>query len=388
VSRPGPTLKLALKLGATLLFTALCVWLAFPQAEAFTQLRRGLAFLDWSYVWLYLLTAALMQLFRAWRWEYLLRPLGAHVPFWRLMSISSIGFMAILALPIRLGEFVRPYLVAASGPDGLRPAGASAGGSGNPPEVPGSIDQGRLRMSAALGSVAVERTVDGLLVSLYLFVSFLFLRGPHAGEARIVAWASFGLFATAIGYIALGVRWPDGVLRWTMRLTLLERLAPRFAGRLAHMVRGVIDGFRSLQDVRNFSIFLVMSVLYWFMNGFGMWVLARGFGLGLSLDGAFATMSVIAAAITLPNTPGLVGQFHAAGKFAMMLYLPAALVETRGMAYIVTLHAVQGLWYIGLGVLCMLVTSVSMGRVVRASQSAAVESATEASAPPPAEAAR
>jgi len=271
--------------------------------------------------------------------------------------VSSIGFMAILALPIRLGEFVRPYLVA---------------------------ERGRLRMSAALGSVAVERTVDGLLVSLYLFVSFLFLRGPHAGEARIVAWASFALFAAATGYLALGVRWPEGVLRWTMRLTLLGRLAPRFADRLTHVVRGVIDGFRSLKDARNFGVFLAMSVLYWFMNGFGMWVLARGFGIDLSLDGAFATMSVIAAAITLPNTPGLVGQFHAAGKFAMMLYLPAAIVESQGMAYIVTLHAVQGAWYIGLGVLCMLLTSVSMGRVIRASQTAAVESAAESAAVEPA----
>ena len=104
--------------------------------------------------------------------------------------------------------------------------------------------------------------------------------------------------------------------------------------------------------------------------------------LGLSLDGAFATMSVIAAAITLPNTPGLVGQFHAAGKFALLLYLPAALAETQGMAYIVTLHAVQGAWYIGLGVLCMLVTSVSMGRVIRASQTAAAESTAEEPAAP------
>jgi uncharacterized membrane protein YbhN (UPF0104 family) len=375
-------LKLALKLAATLAFTALCIWLAFPKAEAFAQVKRGLALVDWTYLWLYLPTALVMHLFRAWRWEFLLRPLGAHVPFWRLMSVSSIGFMAILALPIRLGEFVRPYLVAASGPDGLRPAGPIAGGDGNPHGGPISIEKGRLRMSAALGTVAVERTVDGLLVSLYLFVSFLFLRGPHAGEARVVAWASFGLFAAATGYIALGVRWPDGVLRWTMRLTLLGRLAPRFAERLTHVVRGVIDGFRALKDARNFAVFVVMSVIYWGMNGFGMWVLARGFGLGLSLDGAFATMSVIAAAITLPNTPGLVGQFHAAGKFALLLYLPAALVETRGMAYIVTLHAVQGAWYIGLGVLCMLVTSVSMGRVIRASQTAAAESTAEEPAAP------
>jgi uncharacterized protein (TIRG00374 family) len=343
-------LKLALKLVATLAFTALCVWLAFPSREAFGHLEQGLARVDWSYLWWFLAATVGMHVFRSWRWGFLLRPLGVRVPFWRLVTVSSIGFMAILALPVRLGEFVRPYLVA---------------------------ERGRLKMSAALGSVAVERTVDGLLVSLYIFVSFLFLQGPRAGEARAVAWASFGLFAAATGYIALGVRWPDGVLRWTMRLTLLERLAPRFAARLAGMVRGVVDGFRALADVRNFTIFVLMSVVYWGLNGLGMWVLARGFGIGLSLDGAFATMALIAAAIILPNTPGLVGQFHAAGKFALILYLPPALIDTSGMAYVVTLHAVQGAWYIGAGLLCVLVSSVSMSRVIRASREAAQAEAVE-----------
>ncbi|HEY3355381.1 MAG TPA: lysylphosphatidylglycerol synthase transmembrane domain-containing protein [Polyangia bacterium] len=337
-------MKLVLKLALTLAFTAVCVWLAFPRREDYAKLAAGLQLLEWKYVWLWLPTAAAMQVFRAWRWDYLLRPLGAHIPFWRLLNVSSVGFMAILALPVRLGEFVRPYLVA---------------------------EKGKLSMSAALGSVAVERTVDGLLVSLYLFVSFLFLKGPHAGQARAVAWGSFGLFALATAYIAVGVRWPEGTLRWTMRLTLLDRLAPRLAERLAHVVRGVLLGFRSLRDVKNFAIFLVLSALYWGANGIGMWVLARGFGLGLSLDGAFAVMSVVAAAITLPNTPGLVGQFHAAGKFSIMLYLAPAVVEGAGMAYIVTLHAAQALWYVGLGLAAMLITSLPMGRVVRASKEAA-----------------
>jgi uncharacterized protein (TIRG00374 family) len=337
-------MKLALKLVATLAFTALCVWLAFPRRADYAKLAAGLALLDWRYVWLWLPTAAAMQLFRAWRWDYLLRPLGARIPFWRLLNVSSVGFMAILALPVRLGEFVRPYLIA---------------------------EKGTLSMSAALGSVAVERTVDGLLVSLYLFVSFLFLEGPHAGQARAVAWGSFGLFGLATAYIAVGVRWPAATLRWTMRLTLLERLAPRFAERVGHLVRGVLSGFRSLRDVKNFAVFLALSVLYWAANGCGMWVLARGFGLHLSLDASFAVMSVVAAAITLPNTPGLVGQFHAAGKFTLMLYLTPAVVEGAGMAYIVTLHAVQGIWYIGLGLLGMLLTQVPMLRVVRASKEAA-----------------
>jgi uncharacterized protein (TIRG00374 family) len=339
-------MKTALKLVLTLAFTAVCVWLAFPRREDYARLAAGLAAMEWKYVWLWVPTALVMQIFRAWRWDFLLRPLGARLPFWRLFNVSSVGFMAILALPIRLGEFVRPYLVA---------------------------EKGKLSMSAALGSVAVERTIDGLLVSLYLFVSFLFLTGPHAAQARYIAWGSFGLFATATAYIAVGVRWPEATLRWTMRLMMLDRLSPALAARLSGLVRGVLAGFRGMRDLRAFSVFVALSVVYWAANGFGMWVLARAFALHLSLDGAFAVMSVVAAAITLPNTPGLVGQFHAAGKFSLMLYLPAAVVEGPGMAYVVTLHAAQAIWYIALGLIGMALTAVPMARVVRASKEAAAQ---------------
>ena len=78
-----------------------------------------------------------------------------RIPTGPLLAISSVGFMAILALPARLGEFVRPGL--------LRKRGISA--------------------SAALGTVAVERIVDGLLVSLFVFVAFFALRGPRRRRA-------------------------------------------------------------------------------------------------------------------------------------------------------------------------------------------------------------
>src|SRR5262249_48357526 len=66
-------------------------------------------------VGLFVATLIPTHLFRAWRWEYLLRALGTSLPFGRLMLISSVGFMAILGLPFRLGEVVRPYYVAREG---------------------------------------------------------------------------------------------------------------------------------------------------------------------------------------------------------------------------------------------------------------------------------
>src|SRR5205823_12500303 len=100
------------------------------------------------YLAAYLALLVILHLCRALRWNYLLAPLGVRIPPGPLLAISSVGFMAILALPARLGEFVRPGL--------LRKHGVSA--------------------SSALGTVAVERIVDGLLISLFVFVAFFSLR--------------------------------------------------------------------------------------------------------------------------------------------------------------------------------------------------------------------
>src|SRR4029079_19688476 len=101
------------------------------------------------------------------RWNYLLAPLGITIPNGPLLAISSVGFMAILALPARLGEFVRPGL--------LRKRGVAA--------------------TAGLGTVAVERIVDGLLVSVFVFVAFFALRGPASPRWMMpTAYAALGIF--------------------------------------------------------------------------------------------------------------------------------------------------------------------------------------------------
>src|SRR5262249_46170576 len=52
----------------------------------------------------------LLQVFRAWRWQLELRPL-AHVRFGLLWVVTSVAYMAINLLPVRLGEVVRPWLL-------------------------------------------------------------------------------------------------------------------------------------------------------------------------------------------------------------------------------------------------------------------------------------
>jgi hypothetical protein len=153
-------LKLAINLLLSFGMLALCLWLVWPDADVRTQLAAAFDALEFSsflpYLAGYVALLLVVQLTRALRWNYLLAPLGVRIPNAPLLAISSVGFMAILALPARLGEFVRPGL--------MRKRGISA--------------------SAALGTVAVERIVDGLLVSLFVFFAFFTLRGPQSGRSR------------------------------------------------------------------------------------------------------------------------------------------------------------------------------------------------------------
>ncbi len=151
-------MKLAINLLLSLGMLSLCMWLVWPDAGVRTQLVAAFEALEFAsfapYLAVYVALLVVIQLTRALRWNYLLAPLGVRIPRAPLLAISSVGFMAILALPARLGEFVRPGL--------MRKRGISA--------------------SAALGTVAVERIVDGLLVSLFVFFAFFSLRGPHSPD--------------------------------------------------------------------------------------------------------------------------------------------------------------------------------------------------------------
>src|SRR5438045_4019400 len=102
--------------------------------------------------------------------------------------------------------------------------------------------------------------------------------------------------------------------------------------------------------------------------------------LPISVGAAFATMAFTGVVLSLPISPGLVGQFHAGVKLALLAYLPAAIVNTKGVAYAVVLHALQTAWYLAVGVaslpLCGRGTT-SLGEVLRRSRRAADHPETE-----------
>jgi len=236
-------------------------------------------------LWLpvYFLTLVSMHVFRVWRWKPLLEPV-VRVDIWTLNRVSSVGFLAMFLLPVRLGELVRPALLST--------------------EV-------QVRRSPALATVVVERTVDGVLVAGFLAIALVFLPRANLESYTELRWATYLallLFAALVALLIL-------VFVFRRRIAgIAHVLAPKISGRrVGRAVAGVLDrflqGLAIFPDWKNFLKFLAGSLGYWGSNCTGLYLLAHGFDLGIPFAAAVAMMATIVVGMMIPNPPGNVGTF-------------------------------------------------------------------------------
>ena len=236
---------------------------------------------------------------RAWRWGFLLAPLG-HVPFPRLFSTTVIGFMTGLLVP-RAGEVVRPYLIARNHP---------------------------IPTSAGFASIVLERVVD-LITVLLLFALYLYVlpmpdaqvRGPLLSALRV---AGIGAAAGALAILGVLVLWHRHAgLAMRIAERLLRPFPERFAGAVARAVRSFGDGLAVLKaSPGHLAAILGQSLVVWLLIALGIYWNNLAFGLSLPFHSAFLIVAFLTVGVAIP-TPGTVGGFHA--------FYRAALTEAYGV---------------------------------------------------------
>jgi uncharacterized protein (TIRG00374 family) len=314
--------------------SVLAVWLTF-RGKDLGAIWRAVQAGDYRYMPVYLVTLVVIHLIRTVRWGILLEPV-ATIPFARLNAVSAVGFTALLVLPFRLGEFARPYLIA---------------------------DRPRLRVSAALSSVVVERVADGIFTAVLLLATlFAVPEGtPHLGEIRKAGYLMAALFGGLLAFLVVAYRSRELAVRIITRL--LGPISPRLAGRAGGMLDAFIRGLRLVPSKRKMALFLALTAAYWGLNGWGMQLTARAFDLDLQLVDAFTILGVLVAGIMIPAGPGMVGTFQLAIVFGLSLFVPEEVAHTRGVAWANVVWATQVGFQLLLGAIFVFSRHVQVARI-------------------------
>jgi hypothetical protein len=292
---------------------------------------------------IYTATVVAMSYFRAVRWRFLLRA-SVDIPRRRLLAVSWVGFAAILIMPFRLGEFVRPYMI--------RHPGRKDGG-----KVVGQVS-----MPMATGTIVAERVIDGLYLSIVLAIALLLVPTIQplpktvvdlpvsVEQVRLYGYAMLGVFSVAFGVIAVFYF----ARSWAHKLTLaVFGVVSRTLGqKLAAFAENLADGLHVLGRGRDAWPFFVETTVYWGLNALGMWFLAWGCGVvhadgsAITFGEACALMGMLSVTILIPGPPGLLGVFQAGIYAGMTMYFPKEIVKGPGAAYVFLLYAIQVTWTI------------------------------------------
>jgi hypothetical protein len=295
----------------SLLAIALFVWFLghADLVDVWVEVRRARI----GYLLVALMFVVVMYYVRAFRWQYLLDPVGP-TRFRTAFRTTVIGFAATFLLPARAGDVLRPYLLAR---------------------------QEGLNAASTLATIVMERVLDliAVLGLLAVFVWGAAGLAPLSPSMRRSIEMSAGLAGVA-AILLMAAMWmlatrPERIEKLVLRL---GRVIPHgVAARLSRLARTFSEGFAVAREPRALTLALFWSFPLWIMIAAEAWFVTSAFGINMPPAGTFLLQAVLVIGVAVP-TPGAVGGFHEAYRLGVTTFFGASNDAAVGAALV--LHAV------------------------------------------------
>ena len=269
----------------------------------------------------YLLAAAVLIIsaayfLRAFRWGALLKPLSA-ARFSDLFAATTIGFSGVFLLG-RAGEFVRPVVLSMRDP--------------------------RVRPSASLVTIVVERIYDMSAVALMFAINLLWFVPPNTVEVsfervRTAGWILLGATIFGIAFLIWFRTKSPLVIGFLERLFASWRFIPR---KLAKLVLGLFEqlaqALRVLVNLGELFETIGWTVLVWVGIASANLLVMRAFHLPVGPGETIFVLGWSLVGSLVPTPGGAAGAFHAATA-AGLLFL--GVQKETAAALSIVLHLVD-----------------------------------------------
>ena len=269
-----------------------------------------------------LILTAVSYVVRVERWRRLLRPVG-NPSFWSAGRATMIGFAANALLPGRVGEALRPYVLA---------------------------KREHLSGAAAFGTVVLERLLD-LLAIVLTVAGFMVVVDSPTNDPQLLATlrtaamtggAAAVVILTMMVWLARSPERTEQAVRWC------AYVAPGGAARAVTAVaQRFLQGLAVVGHPGPLIAGMVLSVALWLSIAYSMLMTSLAFGIEVSFGESVILMGMVAIGVAVP-TPAGVGGYHAAYQLGATALYGAGVDEAVGAALVMHVIAFVPVTLLGL----------------------------------------
>lgn len=285
-------------------------YLAYAVARGFGETAEELRAFPWLWMLPVLATTLVNYSLRYLKWHYLLGRVGVSIPHRQDAPIFAAG-LAMVISPAKAGEVLKPWLVR---------------------EVTGAP------MIKTLPVLVAERATDGIAV---VFLAAIGVTTYAADQAWLIG------AAVAVMVVGLAAIASEPVVSTGLRLVGSVPAARGVAEKLTE----AYGALRTVLAPGPLLLTVLISLVAWFAECVGTWLVLRGFGLDASLD--LSTFVYAFSTVFGAPSPGGLGMADLALAESLIALLPGV---GAGQAVAATLLVrLATLWFgVGIGAVALL----------------------------------
>lgn len=271
-------------------------------------------------------------LLRAVRWKVLLSPI-TETSLKELFATTTVGYAAIFLFG-RAGELVRPMWL--------------------------PMRDKRVRPSAALVTLGLERIFDLAAIVCFFAANLLFFRSPagREHEFRYVAFAGVAMLLAVIGgfiFLAAYQRNASRFINWTETFIDRKFIPQRIQKIIVSVLTQLSAALAVLKDWREVFWIVFWTFSLWLAISIPTWLVLLAFGLPMTFSDSLFIMGFAVVSSLVPTPGGAAGAFHTGTSLSIIFLRPDLRTEDAA-AVSIAMHLVYfapaivfGLYYFAHG---------------------------------------
>lgn len=332
---------------------AFILWWMF-QGTSWEGLKRSFAEIQWGWIVLAVFFVGVSFVGRVKRWTYVVRAVEPNASFRSMFSATQIGFLANFTLPARIGELVRAVVLSRLTSLGVARSFALV-----------ALD----RVNDLIGLIAVMAVAllayqpsENIEIPGELFRSDSPILVPASAYQTGAIGAAVFLLGIVTIFVLLYIskdmvlRISDGIFAFLSRRISFFAAGASVCLKLGkwthHMLAQFAEGFEVFRSVSDMGKSIAFNLATWACFVAMLQCMLFAFGIDAPWYTVFVMQAALAIAISVPGTPGFVGQFQVPLVAGLKLVHPAVSYDDA-LALAILSHVINAGLVIVVGLVCL-----------------------------------